>query len=147
MYHKNEIEERLWSRTKVTSTGCIEWQGARHERGYGKINIGGTMYLTHRIAYELAFHAPDKLHVCHRCDNPPCCNPVHLFLGTQADNNKDSMLKGRRGKKLTPLQVDEIRKRYTPYCKINGGQAMGKEFNVTQSAISHIAYNDIWSWR
>jgi len=79
--------------------GCLEWQGARLASGYGLIGRGrrdeGMAYV-HRLAWELAHGPiPDGMFVCHHCDNPPCCNVEHLFLGTHADNMADMVTKGR----------------------------------------------------
>lgn len=76
---------------------CWEWQGTRMKtRGYGRISIRGVLYAAHRLAYEMAKGPiPADLFVCHSCDNPPCCNPAHLFLGTALDNNRDAQGKGR----------------------------------------------------
>lgn len=78
---------------------CWPWNGARYRAGYGRIRRGRIQRAAHREAYELAVGTVprDKL-VCHRCDNPPCCNPAHLFLGTAADNNGDRHAKGRDGR-------------------------------------------------
>jgi hypothetical protein len=80
--------------------GCWEIEprlrSGRDQFPYGSLNIAGTPELTHRLAWE-ATHGPipDGLFVCHKCDNPPCCNPDHLFLGTHQDNMDDAIRKGR----------------------------------------------------
>jgi len=77
-------------------TPCIEWTGARHRFGYGDLRIGGKLYRAHRLAWEREHGPiPAGMSVLHRCDNPPCYNVDHLFLGTQADNNRDMAAKGR----------------------------------------------------
>ncbi len=93
-------EDRFWS--KVDKNGgfntCWEWTKARHEFGYGKFYDGKYRRnrKAHRVAWELAFGPiPDGLFVLHSCDNPPCCNPAHLFLGTLANNSQDMISKGR----------------------------------------------------
>lgn len=115
--------ERFWSKVqKSESDACWEWTAHKHRQGYGLIWWGHRMICAHRIAYELAHGThPGHLHVCHSCDNPSCCNPDHLFLGTHEDNMKDRDTKGRnrvlRGEenpmsKLTSEQVAEIRKAF-----------------------------------
>lgn len=77
--------------------GCIEWLGSRDENGYGRVHCGGTPRLAHRVAWELENGPiPSGLCVLHGCDNPPCINPSHMFLGTQADNMRDMVKKGRQ---------------------------------------------------
>lgn len=76
--------------------GCAEWTGARSRGGHGQIGIDGRRVGTHRVAWTLAYGPiPDGMFVCHRCDNPPCVNPAHLFLGTALDNMRDMVTKGR----------------------------------------------------
>lgn len=118
---------RFWSRVDKTGglDACWFWKAAKKKNGYGQMSIGGKMVTTHRIAYTLANGSipHDGTHhgicVCHRCDNPPCCNPAHLFLGTMADNVTDRDAKKRGGsmsgipcRHLTPAQVTQIRNLY-----------------------------------
>lgn len=120
------LADRLWSRAERVPSGCMEWQGAQNRDGYGQIRRGRRhegMLGAHRAAWEVAHGPiPEGLPVLHRCDNPPCVNPVHLFLGTNDDNMADKVAKGRqshtRGEshgaaKLTDAQVAEIRDLYS----------------------------------
>ncbi len=82
---------------KVNQTdSCWEWTGARHISGYGHFGTEGKTYRAHRFAWQIWNGEISKgLYVLHKCDNPSCVNPDHLFLGTAADNNRDRHLKGR----------------------------------------------------
>lgn len=87
------IRARLLERIVVSDSGCWEWTRSKATNGYGRIT---NSLSAHRAAYELFVGPiPDGMQVCHRCDNPPCCNPAHLFLGTAADNAHDRDAKGR----------------------------------------------------
>ena len=79
------------------STPCLEWKAARGSTGYGQCRISGKLYRAHRVAWEMANGpVPDGLDVLHKCDNPPCVNVEHLFLGTHTDNMHDMFAKGRK---------------------------------------------------
>jgi hypothetical protein len=96
--------ERVHARCAVgRSNQCWPWRGAVGERGYGRIKINGRLALTHRVvAFEVGLvqtlHDPERRAcVLHRCDNPPCCNPAHLWVGTLSDNMQDCVSKYRHG--------------------------------------------------
>ncbi|MFA7238188.1 MAG: HNH endonuclease [Phycisphaeraceae bacterium] len=110
-------KSHLLSKISKTETGCWEWTGYLNEKGYGRLRIQGRHLYAHRLSYEL-FCGPltDEQMVCHKCDNPMCCNPEHLFLGTRGDNIRDAKAKGRnnrgvrnRSAKLTDDDVRAIR--------------------------------------
>lgn len=86
----------FFSQTARTTNGCLEWVGSRNVLGYGRIMKGGRTYFAHRLSYQKAFGInPGGKEVCHKCDNPCCVNPEHLFLGTTQDNALDREAKGR----------------------------------------------------
>lgn len=86
----------LLANTITTPNGCMEWQGNKDNHGYGRTyHDGKADYKTHRLAMKLAGYDIDGWLVCHKCDNPPCINPDHLFLGTVSDNIHDAQSKGR----------------------------------------------------
>jgi len=139
--NKKSIEERLWEKVKKQD-GCWLWTGSTNEDGYGKIYASGgngqkeKKVSVHRVAWEsINGKITDGMSVLHQCDNPPCCNPNHLFLGTQADNIHDMYAKGRNrnigplgeaapSAKLTADQVREIRSR-------KSSLALAKEFGIS----------------
>lgn len=86
---------RLTAKTTKTET-CWFWTGAKDRHGYGEIGYSRGMQQTHRVAYGLFVGPiPKGLHILHRCDNPSCINPAHLFAGTAVDNMRDMRVKGR----------------------------------------------------
>ncbi len=106
------ILERLQHRLKVGANGCLEWQGFRDKDGYGQISKGkegAGLLKTHRVAWEEAYGPiPDGMSVLHKCDNPPCCNEEHLFLGTHDENMADMKAKGRGTTTPGKFKLDPI---------------------------------------
>jgi len=150
-FHPKNKSKDVWKKIdKKADTECWEWLGYKDRDGYGRFSINNEMYLTHRLIYELkCSKIPEGLCVLHRCDNPSCCNPHHLFLGTNKDNFIDMTAKNRRAKgenqgthKLTNEQVIEIRKMYSTgkYTQ----EKLGNKFNVVHSTISYIVNNRLW---
>jgi predicted XRE-type DNA-binding protein len=131
--------------------GCWVWRGKTHQQGYGRFLLGKKYWLTHRLAWFLDAHVlPDDRDVCHKCDNPPCVNPDHMFLGSHRDNMMDASRKGRmaRGErahlaKLTSVQVLEIRRLYDSgnFTQVQ----LAQKFGVDKSGISRIVTRKKWS--
>lgn len=143
------LEARFWEKVAI-SDGCWEWNAYRQGPGYGIFAVGaghrGKTVKAHRMAWTLTHGAiPEGMSVCHRCDNPPCVRPDHLFLATHDENMLDKAVKKRayaspRDKnpaaKLTTEQVETIRKRYA-LGHITQAQ-LGREFGVTGAAVSYL---------
>ena len=93
-----ELALAIFSRARLAPTGCWEWIGGKKWDSYGTILWKGTLVGAHRMAYQaVKGPIPPGMQVCHKCDNKRCVNPKHLFLGTNTDNQNDSIRKGRRG--------------------------------------------------
>ncbi len=105
------IAQRFWA--KVDKSGeCWVWTGARWSFGHGAVSINRVVHGAHRISWQFANgEIPDGMNVLHHCDNPPCVNPAHLYLGSFADNGRDMAVRARGRNKLTFDQVREARTR------------------------------------
>jgi hypothetical protein len=142
----------FWDNVKKTpGDGCWEWQAARKGPGYGTFRKtkGGPPFNAHRVAYELANGPiPPGMHVCHRCDNPPCCNPAHLFVGTAVDNARDRVAKGRFIGEQSPtpkLREADVAEILVTYAR--GGITMkelGARYGVTWGTVRFIVAGMTW---
>ena len=146
---KLTISERFWIKVEK-SDKCWEWQGCRFSNGYGRFTTRAPykQNLAHRFAYILTFgEIPYNLMVLHKCDNPPCVRPDHLFLGTCQDNANDRVNKGRslKGEQhpsaiLTEKQIREIRS----LRNIRPQWELALEFNIKQVTVSDIQRRKRW---
>lgn len=151
MPRKSHLDpEYFWSFV-AKGDGCWEWTGHRNARGYGHISVLQKLVLTHRHAWMLTNGPiPDGQFVLHRCDNPPCVRPDHLYLGTSGDNVRDRQSRGRsadmRGEKhgrakLTGDQVITIRSLHSAG---NGHSAIARQYGVTPQLIYRIVTRRAW---
>jgi hypothetical protein len=143
---------------KGTEPGdCWVWTGAKSSDGYGRLVVLGQRFGAHRIAWVFANGPiPTGLFVCHRCDNPACVNPAHLFAGTHAENMRDMAAKGRqrgsghgrgpRGEKhhlakLTWASVAEIRRRHAAG---ESGRSLARAYGMSEFAIRKVIDGTTW---
>lgn len=146
---------RFWEKIKRgrSVNDCWAWIGGTHEYGYGVITVRlegkkPQRLLAHRVSYMIHLgELPTEILVCHQCDNPPCCNPRHFFLGTHGDNSRDSASKGRMSiprpwaAKLDELKVQSIR------VKAENGASfcqLGREYKVSDETIRAVVHRRTW---
>lgn len=156
--------QRFWPKVRIGGQDeCWEWAAARDKNGYGQFWNPNrrTMDLAHRVAYELAngplppkkrgeFGAVGVL-VCHRCDNPPCVNPAHLFPGDAVANMRDCVAKGRnrptQGQRnpRVRLTLDQVQKIRDSYSGIYGEKsAIARAYGISTSQVSKILLRQVW---
>ena len=143
------LPQRFWALVDRSGTplSCWPFIGMLSREGYGRFKISSKNTGAHRVAFRLATSIdPVGMNVCHKCDNPACCNPAHLFLGSQADNIKDCIQKGRFPKgqfqgnaKLTEKQVKQIRSSDLRQAEL------AQLYGVSQSLISAVQTGKAWS--
>ena len=154
-------KKRFWN--KVSKGGkdeCWEWTAGKRHGGYGQFKLNNKMQVAHRLSWMWANNkdVPVGMLICHHCDNPSCVNPDHLFLGTNADNNRDCWSKGRNSNKgidhsqskFTEEQIILIKRHIaeadfeygdkTAFCKF-----WAPKIGVSWQAISGVLYNNRWS--
>lgn len=149
---KEPLDVRLWR--EVDQSGgpeaCWPWVGGPHIKAYGAISHNRRTIHASRAAWIVTHGDPGRLYVLHRCDNPPCCNPAHLFLGTHQDNMADMAAKkrGMRGArhnfaKLTDAQVVEMRAAYATGTVTS--LDFEKQYGVTRTQAQGIVRGKYWS--
>lgn len=154
------VEDRFWP--KVDKRGedeCWPWLGGKDRDAYGTffLRLDNNKYRgegAHRVSYRLAYGDFDaNLHVLHRCDNPPCVNPKHLFLGTNLDNIIDRNAKGRRrinwprgdahgGRKVCEADVREMRRAWSAGEKKQ--VELAAIYKITRRQVNDIIRNRSW---
>lgn len=146
---QRDLHARVYSSIEVDLSdpdGCWLWNRRVGTFGYGMVSFNGANVGAHRLMYQLRVGPiPEGMFVCHRCDNPPCCNPEHLFLGTTEDNTSDKMTKGREARgemvntcKLTEADVLAIRadpRKYADICN---------DYGIGMSQVSRIKRRESW---
>lgn len=150
--HHSSINEWFWDRVDKSAgpDKCWPWQGHRLPTGYGRLVLHGKFIGAHRVAYELEYNKkPGDLFVCHKCDNPICCNPRHLFLGTHQDNMDDKVQKGRNPSgaqssraTISEAQAQEILDRVTAG---EAGASIARDMNVSEFIVSRIKHRKTWT--
>lgn len=142
---------RFWSYVDIGAPDeCWPWQRSRMPRGYGKFQAEKRRWYSHRVAFALVHDGEEPPEVCHSCDNPPCCNPAHLFAGTRRDNVADMIAKqrGPSGEahpmhRLTSSDVNQIRSEYATGAITQ--KELASRFGVKFQHISQIVLGKRWS--
>lgn len=143
--------DNFWSKVEP-SPNCWNWTGTRLPRGYGTLFWDGRRWYAHRLSWSVTYGLipPTGMCVCHTCDNPSCVRPSHLFLGTQKDNLRDMIAKGRDNRtvapkgelhyasKLTAAQVLEIR------TATGTRREIAKQFRLSESYVWAIQHKTTW---
>ena len=145
------IQDKFWDRVEVASPeSCWNWRGYLSPRGYGRIRHKGRYYGAHRLALALDGRIPEPHHLaCHKCDNPACCKPEHLYRGSPLDNVRDQFERGRNPSRagcgngrvrLTEKQVQEIRNSPLGYKRLR------KAYGVGRTTIRDIKNHKTWKF-
>lgn len=150
---RTTLAARLASKLERQPNGCLYFMGSR-AKGYGKIGVvGKSPQTTHRVAWELRHGPiPDGLCVLHKCDNRPCCDTDHLFIGTKADNTHDMMAKGREGwhrinrkgeangrAKISTADACAI------YLDKRSSMPLSRHYGISQGQVNNIRRGETWA--
>jgi predicted XRE-type DNA-binding protein len=165
----DEVFDRFWSKVNILDDEhCWDWVAGKNQKGYGEFKIDGSMYRANRVSWIIcnSNEIPDGMIICHKCDNPSCVNPNHLFLGTHSENmvdmtKKDSAAKGMyNGANTHPenrpspageingrskLKETDVEKILIMYHEDNKSQfEISENFGVSESTISLIVNGKTW---
>jgi len=143
---------RFWAGVDMVEGGCWLWKGRRYKDGYGEFRSRtGKSIAAHRASWMLASgEIPTGMVICHHCDNPPCVNPAHLFVGTQQENERDKHAKGRApstagasngNARLTAEQVHKLRR----MCASVSDTELGGKFGISRTQVRDIRRGRSWS--
>lgn len=135
------IEERFWAKVeKLGDDDCWNWIGSSRPAGYGVISKNGKQTSATHVSLEInGTVIPSGLWVLHKCDNPRCVNPKHLYVGTPKQNSKDAVLRNRFNRKLTPEQALEIKK------SSKEAVVLAREYGVSDGLIYAIRNGRKWA--
>jgi hypothetical protein len=148
----------FWART-VPGGDCLEWAGRMlppkaqgAAKGYGLLRWQGRRQVAHRVSWQIT-HGPIPMgmQVCHHCDNPPCVNPKHLFLGTNADNQEDRRVKGaaarsarRRAQRAQKLSIEDAREIRALLALRQSKKSVARLYSVCPQMILRISRGQAW---
>ena len=144
-------EQNFWSKVTKTDT-CWVWTAFTDKGGYGIFSVNAAPYKAHRFSWRLhKGPIPNGMGVLHRCDNPKCVNPDHLFTGTTTDNMRDKVEKGRQAKGekhpcvvLTTAQVLEIRRIFVSGSRRYGVRPLARKYGVAKTTMQSVVNGKTW---
>lgn len=129
--HRDVLD--FWKHVKK-GPGCWEWQGTRDRAGYGQAKAGRKTVRAHRLSWRIHRGViPDGFIICHKCDNPPCVRPDHLFVGTHQDNSQDMMNKGRGA--WEPFNDLQVQCMYQMHLDGKTHAEIGRAYNATADRV------------
>jgi HNH endonuclease len=152
-WRRHLIAAILSERSHRVGSGCIEWTRARTAGGYGRFYLKGLQAYSHRIAWIVKHgRIPAGMCVCHKCDNPPCLNPDHLFLGTHKDNIRDASRKGllpgnrTMGSAKPQAKLNEHSVALIRELRLRGASVAGlsTQFNISKSQMRRVVNGYSW---
>ena len=146
------LQDRLFSNRLITSSGCWEWLGSKRDFGYGRMSYKDHVHSTHRLAAHewLGMDLHDSsIKVCHKCDNPPCFNPEHLYLGDQKTNMSDCTEKGRfpigESNGYAKMTVELVKKMREMHATGKYSTSdLAPVFGISQTSVSRIVSRRGW---
>lgn len=139
--------ERFWDKVvKADGDECWGWLASTFPDGYGNFHVDGKNLGAHRFmwAYVLKRELPPGMFICHHCDNPPCVNPAHLFIGTAQDNIDDKVAKGRHGYGLPNTKLTESQVVFVLSSPLVSARKLASQFSVTRQTINLIRQGKRW---